>query len=65
MSSTTVFNAIGDFLTWTFNLLQNDLPITFVMNTGIVLLGFVGLFYWLNIQRKLNAKAANDPNQLK
>lgn len=65
MSSTTVFNAIGDFLTWTFQLLQNDLPLTFVMNTGIVLLGFVGLFYWLNIQRKLNSKAANDPNQLK
>jgi hypothetical protein len=28
-------------------------------------LGFVGLFYWLNIQKKLSDKAANDPNQLK
>ncbi|MDC3252728.1 hypothetical protein OAU25_00575 [Crocinitomicaceae bacterium] len=59
------FRGIGDFLTWTFNILENDMPTTFLVNTGAVLLGFVGLFYWLNLQRKFNAQAENDPDQLK
>ncbi len=63
MSSSTVFYAIGDFM-------QNILFFPFeimgdIVNWLIILLGFFGLFYWLNIQRKLNAKAENDPNQLK
>jgi hypothetical protein len=41
------------------------MPTTFLVNTGAVLLGFVGLFYWLNLQRKFNAQAEKDPDQLK
>ena len=59
------FRGLGDVLQWTFNILENDMPTTFLVNTGAVLLGFVGLFYWLNLQRKLNAQAEKDPDQLK
>ena len=60
MTLNGIFRGIGDFMQWTFNLLQNDFPLTWLMNTGVILLGFVGLFYWLNIQRKLSAKAEKD-----
>jgi hypothetical protein len=59
------FRGLGDVLQWTFNILENDMPTTFLLNTGAVLLGFVGLFYWLNLQRKFNAQAEKDPDQLK
>ena len=59
------FRGLGDVLQWTFNILENDMPTTFLVNTGAVLLGLVGLFYWLNLQRKFNAQAEKDPNKLK
>ena len=59
------FRGLGDVLQWTFNILEIDMPTTFLVNTGAVLLGFVGLFYWLNLQRKFNAQAEKDPDQLK
>ena len=59
------FRGLGDVLQWSFNILENDMPTTFLVNTGAVLLGFVGLFYWLNLQRKFNAQAEKDPDQLK
>ncbi|MDG1742668.1 MAG: hypothetical protein P8H43_08825 [Crocinitomicaceae bacterium] len=59
------FRGLGDVFQWTFNILENDMPTTFLVNTGAVLLGFVGLFYWLNLQRKFNAQAEKDPDQLK
>lgn len=59
------FRGLGDVLQWTFNILENDMPTTFLVNTGAVLLGFVGLFYWLNLQRKFNAQAEKDADQLK
>ena len=59
------FRGLGDVLQWTFNILENDMPTTFLVNTGAVLLGFVGLFYWLNLQRKFNAQAEEYPDQLK
>jgi hypothetical protein len=49
----------------TFTLLQDDMGLTFLANTGIVVLGFIGMFYWLNWQRKFNDQAANNPDQLK
>lgn len=64
MTLTDFFWGIGDFLTWTFNLLQAD-AIGNIFNYSCIVLGFVGLFYWLNLQRKFNAQAENDPNQRK
>ena len=65
MSSADIFWWIGDMLQETFRLLQNDFWLTWVMNTGVVLLGFVGLFIWLGMQNKYNAQAASNPDQLK
>lgn len=65
MTLTEFFWAIGDFFDLTFTLLQNDLGLTAILNYGILALGFVGLFYWLNWQRKFNERAAKNPTQLK
>ncbi|MCR9171415.1 MAG: hypothetical protein NXI10_02915 [bacterium] len=59
-----LFWGIGDFLQWTFILLQGDM-IGNMFNYACIVLGFIGLFYWLNWQKKFNAQAENDPNQLK
>ena len=59
-----LFWGIGDFLQWTFTLLQADM-IGNMFNYTCIGLGFVGLFYWLNWQKKFNAQAENDPNQIK
>lgn len=64
MTLTDIFWGIGDFMTWTFQLLQADM-IGDGFNIACICLGFGGLFYWLNLQRKFNEKAENDPNQLK
>ncbi len=36
-----------------------------VFNYSCIVLGFFGLFYWLNYQRKFNKEAENNPNQIK
>lgn len=59
------FRGLGDIFLWTFNILENDVPITWAMNTGIVLLISGGLLYWLSWQKKLNKQAENNPDQLK
>ena len=58
-----LFNAIGDFLTWSFDTLV--VPMENSLNYSIIVLGFVGLVIWLRLQAKYNAQAANDPNQIK
>lgn len=58
MSSSTIFYAIGDFmgnygflpLEWVGN----------VFNYACIVLGFVGLFYWLNLQNKMTKKAKEE-----
>ncbi|MDX1652341.1 MAG: hypothetical protein R3277_07610 [Brumimicrobium sp.] len=62
MSSKVVFESIGDFImditAFVFENVGN------VFNDAMLVLGFIGLFYWLNYQRKLNTKAKNNPDQL-
>jgi len=36
-----------------------------IANWTIIGLGFFGLFFWLDKQRKFNNQAEKDPNQLK
>lgn len=57
MSSSSVFWAIGDLLTWTFGIFE---MIGNMFNYSLLALGFIGLFYWLNLQKKLNNKAKNE-----
>ena len=62
MSSTDIFWAIGDFLTWTFGIFE---VIGNSFNYLLLAVGFVGMLYWLNWQRKFNQQAENNPDQLK
>jgi hypothetical protein len=62
MSSSDFFYGIADFLTWTFGFFE---WIGNKFNYSMIVLGFFGLFFWLNAQRKFNDKAANDPSKLK
>lgn len=58
MNSTDIFYGIGDFM-------QNYgfLPLEWIgniFNYSCILLGFFGLFYWLNLQKKLTQKAKDE-----
>ena len=63
MNSNVVFEAIGDFLLWSTSSVYDNIGNTF--NNALIVLGFIGLFYWLNLQRKFNAEAENNPDQFK
>lgn len=65
MSSTDFFWGLGDLLETVLTPLDADWGLTSLMNTGILLLGFVGLGIWLMKQKKYNAAAEADENQLK
>lgn len=64
MTWTGFFWGIGDVLDTTFTVLHSDV-IGNKFNYSLVVLGFIGLFFWLNKQRQYNEQAKNDPNQLK
>jgi hypothetical protein len=62
MSSELIFRGLGDLLTWTFGIFE---VLGNAFNYSVIVLGFIGLFYWLNLQRKFNAAAENNSDQLK
>jgi hypothetical protein len=62
MSSSDVIYSIGDLLTASFKFFE---VVGNIFNYSLIVLGFFGFYYWMNIQRKLNDKASKDPNQLK
>jgi hypothetical protein len=63
MNSTDVIVGLGDFILWTTAILFENVGNMF--NYSMIVLGFIGLFYWLNLQKKFNQEAENNPNQLK
>jgi hypothetical protein len=63
MSSKEIFEGLGDLILWSTEIIFENVGNMF--NTAVILLGFVGLFFWLNTQRKFNEKASNNPDQLK
>lgn len=52
-------NGAQEFLGWFYDNVGN------IVNYSLLLLGFIGLFYWLGRQKKFNDGAANTPNQIK
>lgn len=36
-----------------------------IFNYSCIVLGFFGLFYWLNFQKKSNDRAKREPNRIK
>lgn len=63
MSSKVIFEGLGDLISWTTEIIFENVGNMF--NTAAIILGFVGLFFWLNTQKKFNAKALNNSDQLK
>ena len=59
MSAVKIFNAIGDFCYDTVFIVYDNIGNVF--NYSCIVLGFVGLFYWLNLQRKFNNDKKNHP----
>ena len=63
MHTNSIFWAIGDFMN---NV--GFIPLEMVgniFNYSLIALGFIGLFYWLNKQKKFSEQAKNNPDQLK
>ncbi|MFZ5551958.1 MAG: hypothetical protein ACOZCO_02490 [Bacteroidota bacterium] len=56
---------LGDLFLWTFGILEFFGNMAVNPNVIFIVIGFLGLFYWLNEQRKYNKAAAENPNQLK
>ena len=63
MNSTDIIVGLGDFILWTTEILFENIGNLF--NNAVIILGFIGLFYWLNYQKKFNQEAENNPNQIK
>jgi len=61
MSTTDIIYSIGDAFQWSFLFYDN---VGNLFNDFLLLLGFFGFFYWMNIQRKLNDKS-NVPVEIK
>jgi len=62
MNSNVIFYGIAKMLQSSFlffEFIQNN------FNYSCIVLGFVGLFYWLNYQNKFNKEAEKNPNQIK
>jgi hypothetical protein len=62
MTLSAFFNWLGDLFLWTFQIFE---VIGNNFNDAVIVLGFVGLFIWLNMQRKFNNKAKHDYDQRK
>ena len=63
MNSNVIFEAIGDGILWSTSILFDN--IGNLANNAFIILGFIGLFYWLNYQKKFNEEAKNNPDQIK
>ena len=58
MNTQDIIYPNGESTEWTF---ENILvPMADPMNLGIVVLGFIGLAFWLRLQKKYNDKAKSD-----
>lgn len=62
MTLRAIFEMIGDIFLWTFQMFE---VIGNSFNYMLIVLGFIGLFIWLNMQKKYNAEAENNHDQLK
>ena len=56
------FYMLADVFQWTFQIFE---MIGNSFNYSLIVLGFIGLFFWLNKQRKFNVDAENNPDQRK
>jgi hypothetical protein len=63
-----IVEPIAALIKWSFdNILVpiGELPAFANPNNIFLVIGFIGMFYWLNLQRKYNKEAENNPDQIK
>ncbi len=63
-----IVGPIAALIKWTFDEILvpiGELPDLVNPNYIFLALGFVGLFYWLILQKKYNTQADNNPSQIK
>lgn len=58
MNLQSILNPIVDALQWTFKHILE--PMTHWFNIVCIIGGFVGLFIWLRMQKRFNAKAQKE-----
>ena len=62
MTLSGFFWMLADIIEWTFQIFE---IIGGMFNVAVICVGFIGLFFWLNTQRKFNEDAARNPEKLK
>jgi hypothetical protein len=63
-----IVGPIAALIKWTFDEILvpiGELPDLVNPNYIFLAVGFVGLFYWLILQKKYNTQADNNPSQIK
>ncbi len=62
MNLQSILDPIGDFIVWTFEKVLEPLgELPWVSpNNLVIVLGFVGLYYWLKVQGNYNKKAEKE-----
>lgn len=58
MNTQEVITPVAKFIEWTFETVL--VPMGSPFNTSVVILGFVGLFFWLRMQKKYTEKAEKE-----
>ncbi|MCB0760978.1 MAG: hypothetical protein KDC12_05595 [Flavobacteriales bacterium] len=58
MNLQDIVNPLGKLMESTFGILEGELPNMF--NWLCIVLGFVGLFYWLRTQKRYNQRAKSE-----
>ncbi len=58
MNTQDLITPLAQFIEWTFQTVL--LPISDMFNWGVIALGLAGLAFWLRLQAKYNARAAQD-----
>jgi len=62
MSSSDFFYGLNDILQWSYQFFD---WVGNKFNYLLLATGFFGFLFWMNVQRKFNAKAKNTPGQIK
>ena len=58
MNTQDLITPLAQFVEWTFQTVL--LPISDMFNWGVIALGLAGLAFWLRLQSKYTARAAQD-----
>jgi hypothetical protein len=58
MNTQEIITPVAKFIEWTFETIL--VPISSPFNMSVIELGFIGLFFWLRLQKKYNDKAEEE-----